>query len=666
MDRVVQDRKKQVWSLVFCAAAVVPQTGAAEGPSGLLTAIDTPRAFDRAVDDLTIAFDFREDYRALTFGFQATERLQIALALPTYDDPGGSVGDNDLSFAFNVIGEGRNWPSLSVGLVGLGEDDRGAGEYVVAGKTFGPVSVSAGLGWGRFAGDFDGPRGSGEEGPFVADYLFAGESAGFANLVWQTPIEKLSATLEYSDVPNGAEDITYAAGLSYVPFDGLTLTGYVDNDGNAGARLGFLLNPTQPEAQPNIARGPFPYVETTSGRVTRNAQSPAAVLAVLEERLEKDGITVERFAMGETTIDVTPRSATDTNFARVTGRVARVLSGVAPSQITTFRITQTDGPFDAHVIVLDRAALDEAPSRPDAALRAWNAATFEAAPLTPPAGLKAPEPAAPRLTYGIAPSVKVDALTSDNLELTGVLNANASYVLSPQTRFAGRLGYRFLNQWEQIDPPTEPVARSDARAYEPDIIFLDALTAQHRFTLAPAVYGRVSAGYFERAYGGVSAEVLWRPPSQNVAFGVEATYVRKRAYEGWFGFEDQDATTLIGSVYANIGRGGTFMIVDAGQHLAGDTAVDLTLGRAYANGWRVAATTGWSEERDGALSFGAEIAIPLAWSSADGTGAGGTTIAVGGPTGDYGSRVRGTGRLYDVLRGTDRRRIEDGWGEFWN
>ena len=64
--------------------------------------------------------------------------------------------------------------------------------------------------------------------------------------------------------------------------------------------------------------------------------------------------------------------------------------------------------------------------------------------------------------------------------------------------------------------------------------------------------------------------------------------MQKRAYEGWFGFEDADATTLIGSLYANVGRSGNFVIVDAGQHLAEDFAVGLTVGRNYRNGWRIA------------------------------------------------------------------------------
>ena len=647
-----------------CAAAL-PMPSFAEGPTGLNGAIDTPRAVASTADDLAIAIDYREDYRALTFGFQASDRLQIGLSFPTYDDDGGSSSGNELSFAYLLLSESDYVPSVAVGIVGFGSDDRGSGEYIAASKTFGPVSATAGLGWGRYASEFTGPRGSDEEGVIIeTDHIFAGDYEPFANVVWQTPVDGLTAMAEYSGIA-GENDDTFAAGVSYAFARVLSVSGFGTSDGDVGVRLSFIANPTEPFVQDNIARGPHPYVEMTPARAAQPQPGAQQVLNVLEERLEKEGIRITRFAMAGNAIDVTPESDTDVNFARVTGRVARVLSAVAPANITQFRITQDIGVYDANVIVLDRAQLDQAISQPDAADRAWQAATLEASPLNRPVALREEPAFEPRLTYGISPSFKADFVTSDNLEFTGTLTARARYTFTPQTFVAGSLGYRFLNQWEQIDPPAEPGVRSDARAYTPDEIYLNSLTVRHRFQLSPELYSRVSAGLFERAYGGVSAEMLWRSPQQNFALGLEATYVQKRAYEDPFGFEDADATTMIGSVYANVGQNGNFVILDAGQHLAGDMAVGLTVGRNYTNGWRIAASTTWSEEKDSPLKFGAELSIPLAWSSPGG-GKGGTDIAVGGQSGDFGSRVSGTGLLYDELRSSDRRRIEDAWGQFWN
>lgn len=635
----------------------------AEGIGGLSQAIDTPRAVSGVADDLTIIFDYRADYRALSFGLQPSDRFEVGISFPTYDEGSASSSGNELSFGLRFLDEGIYLPALTVGVVGFGSDDRGSGEYVLASKTIGPVQASVGLGWGRYAQEIAQDRGQ-DDRVIRTDHLFAGDAEPFANIVWDTGLNGLIAATEYSGLGGPEADDTLAVSLSFELLEGLTVTGLVNNQGDGGLRLVFAANPTRPFVQTDIGRGPHPYVENTDARAVQPPQTEEQVFAVLKERLEKEDIAIRRFSMTGDTIDVTASSGIDAVYARIVGRVARVLSAVAPANITTFRVTQNTGAFDSNVVVLDRAGLDQAVGAPNASELAWDATSFEASPLHRPAAL-GERTFQPNFSYGFEPTFKADFITSDTLQLTGTFNATARYTFSPQTFVAGTIGYRFLNQWTQQDPPEEPQPRSDFTSYAPDVPFLESLIVRHRFRIAPAVYSRVSAGLFERAYGGVSGEMLWRDPEQNFALGLEATYVQKRAYEGLFGFEDADATTLIGSVYANIGQSGDFVILDAGQHLAGDFAVGLTVGRNYRNGWRIAASTGWSEERDSALQFGAEIAIPLSWTSASG-GNGTTNLSVGGQSGDFGSRVSGTGTLYDELRASDKRRIEDGFGEFWN
>ncbi|MFO8126199.1 YjbH domain-containing protein [Yoonia sp.] len=656
-------RRIQGIALTFLLSANMASGVFAEGIGGLSQAIDTPRAVSGVADDLTITFDYRADYRALSFGLQPSDRFEVGISFPTYDEGSASSSGNELSFGLRFLDEGIYLPALTVGVVGFGSDDRGSGEYVLASKTIGPVQASVGLGWGRYAQEIAQDRGQ-DDRVIRTDHLFAGDAEPFANILWDTGLNGLIAATEYSGLGGPEADDTLAVSLSFELLEGLTVTGLVNNQGDGGLRLVFAANPTRPFVQTDIGRGPHPYVENTDARAVQPPQTEEQVFAVLKERLEKEDIAIRRFSITGDTIDVTASSGIDAVYARIVGRVARVLSAVAPANITTFRVTQNTGAFDSNVVVLDRAGLDQAVGAPNASELAWDATSFEASPLHRPAAL-GERTFQPNFSYGFEPTFKADFITSDTLQLTGTFNATARYTFSPQTFVAGTIGYRFLNQWTQQDPPEEPQPRSDFTSYAPDVPFLESLIVRHRFRIAPAVYSRVSAGLFERAYGGVSGEMLWRDPEQNFALGLEATYVQKRAYEGLFGFEDADATTLIGSVYANIGQSGDFVILDAGQHLAGDFAVGLTVGRNYRNGWRIAASTGWSEKRDSALQFGAEIAIPLSWTSASG-GNGTTNLSVGGQSGDFGSRVSGTGTLYDELRASDKRRIEDGFGEFWN
>ena len=663
-SRAVSIKKHSMLAIALLCASGVPTASVADQFTGLTGVIDTPSALGWPVDEIVIGFSYSDTARVLSFGFQATERLQIGLSFPTYEQNGTSSSGNELSLAYRIFDETEITPSVSVGLVGVGTDDRGAGEYIVVGKTIGPVDAALGLGWGRYAQIYDGPRGDDATAPAEFDHLFSKDAAPFANIRWATPIEGLSVLGEYTGIARDGEDATYAAGIAYEVAGGLTLTGHTNNHGDSGLRFTFSANPNKPNIQENARRGPHPFVIRSQSTRTQPQMPAAQVLEIAKDRLEKDGIRVVRFAMYDDTIDVTVSTETDGNLARVTGRVARVLSAVAPADIDRFLISQANGAFDTNVVALDRGGLEQAINQPNGAARAWEAAQIEAVALERPAAVFE-RTFTPGFSYGFSTSLKADFLTSDTLAATGTFNASARYAFSGQTSLSGSLGYRFLNQWEQTEPPAEPAVRSDFSAYTPDEIYLNALLFRHDFRLGPEVYSRVSAGLFERAYGGVSSEVIWRPAARDFAFGVEATYVQKRAYDAWLGFEDADATTLIGSVYANIGEHGDFAIIDAGQHLAGDFAVELTVGRNFSNGWRVAASTGWSADSDAPLKFGAELRIPLAW-TAPVTGTQAVNLSLGGTSGDFGSRVQGTGLIYKEISNSDRQRIEDGWGQFWN
>jgi hypothetical protein len=640
-------KKHSMLAVAFLCATGVPTTSVADQFTGLVGAIDTPSAFGWPMDEVVIGFSYSDTARVLSFGFQATERLQIGLSFPTYEQNGTSSSGNELSLAYRLFDEAQFTPSFSVGLVGVGTDDRGAGEYIVAGKTIGSIDAAVGLGWGRYAQIYDGPRGDNGTDPAEFDHLFSNDATPFANIRWATPIEGLSVLGEYTVIAREGEDATYAAGIAYEVSGGLTLTGYTNNHGESGLRFTFSANPTKPYIQENARRGPHPFVIRPQSARTQ-AQMPAAqVLEIAQDRLEKDGIRIARFAMYDDTIDVTVSTETDRNLARIAGRVARVLSAVAPASIDHFLISQTNGAFDTNVVALDRGGLEQAINQPNGAARASDAAQIEAVALERPSAVLE-RTFTPGFSYGLSASLKADFLTSDTLAATGTINASARYAFSGQTSLSASLGYRFLNQW-----------------FTPDEIYLNALLFRHDFRLSSDVYSRVSAGLFERAYGGVSSEVIWRSPARDFALGVEATYVQKRAYDAWLGFEDADATTLIGSIYANIGERGDFAIIDAGQHLAGDFAVELTVGRNFSNGWRVAASTGWSSDSDAPLKFGAELRIPLAW-TAPVTGTQAVNLSLGGTSGDFGSRVQGTGLIYKEISNSDRQRIEDGWGQFWN
>ena len=51
------------------------------------------------------------------------------------------------------------------------------------------------------------------------------------------------------------------------------------------------------------------------------------------------------------------------------------------------------------------------------------------------------------------------------------------------------------------------------------------------------VYGRITAGYLEPMYAGISSEILFSPINKNYAFGAEINTVKAREFKQLFGLE---------------------------------------------------------------------------------------------------------------------------------
>ena len=181
-------------------------------------------------------------------------------------------------------------------------------------------------------------------------------------------------------------------------------------------------------------------------------------------------------------------------------------------------------------------------------------------------------------------------------------------------------------------------------------------------------FARVTLGYFEQMYGGISTELLWKPSDSRLGLGVEANYVKKRDFDQRFGFQDYDVVTGHASAYYDIGRS-YFAQVDAGRYLAGDYGATFSMMREFANGWRVGGfftLTDVSSEDFGEGSFdkGITFSVPMSWFTGRPSKQSlGQTIRP--IQRDGGARVYVPGRLYNqVNRGQQSDLVAD-WGRVW-
>jgi hypothetical protein len=258
------------------------------------------------------------------------------------------------------------------------------------------------------------------------------------------------------------------------------------------------------------------------------------------------------------------------------------------------------------------------------------------------------------------------------LRIEAGAEVNLSYQPAPGWKIAGQLRYRLTDTSEadrRVSNSVLPRVRTDGSRYLlDDRAAVSELYISKQWKAAPDVYARVSAGYLERMFGGVSAEVLWKPVSSRLAFGVEANYVQQRAFDDVLGFEDYSVATGHASVYYEFTNGYNGQL-DVGRYLAGDVGATVTLEREFENGWRLGGfftLTDVSAEDFGEGSFdkGITLTIPLGWVIGQPDRRLRTTT-VRPLTRDGGARLNVPGRLYDQVRSGHRDTLVGNWSGVW-
>lgn len=673
---------------------------------GVSGAIDTPTA-DMPTDGRIMAnVSQLGSLTRTTLSFQVLPRIQGSFRYARFGDL-NFVGfddyyDRSFDLSVQVLREGRYVPSVKIGFQDFVGTGILSGEYVAATKHLTPaLKFTAGLGWGRLAStnDIGTPFGErdeidiGEGGDFNTGQWFRGPVSPFASVVWQaTP--KLALMAEYSSdaylTETGREptrnttpildresDFSFGATYAVTPTIGLGV-GYLYG-AELGVNLTFSIDPKTYPQGGTLENAP-PPVRVRPAR----AAAPEAWATDWTEEPRNAGILREAVAgalaeeeMTLVALDVSANRAvvsfinpTYQHEPEALGRVARVLTRTLPASIERFELQPVVSGVPTNRMVLRRSDLEALEHAPEGG-RAIFAASALAAPL-PIDSRDLLDEAYPRLTYGIGAYRRLSYF-DPNSPVRGELGVEvgAAYTFRPGLSVQGRVRQALFGNLSEIDnepDPFLPEVRTDGPAYNraTDLAIAD-LTGSYHFVVAPNVYGRLTAGYFERAFGGVSGEMLWTPSNSRFAFGAELTYAKKRDYDQKLGFQDYDTVTGFVSAYAELAGGFTAQ-VDVGRYLAQDSGATLTVGREFTNGWKISAfatKTDITAEEFGPGSFdkGIVVEIPIGYFTGTMTRSRfSTTLRTFQRNG--GARVSVDDRLYDTVSDYRRHSLEPQWERF--
>jgi len=666
--------------------------------------IDMPAAHSRPDGELAFTSSYFAGQFRNTLTFQMSPRLSGSFRYSQLEDirpqPGAAVVnsrlDRSFSLHFRFIDEGFRRPAVAVGL----NDFLGTGlyesEYFVASKTFGErFRVSGGIGWGRLGGvgGFRNPlsfvadgfrRRDASSNPFGGRVnggnWFQGDAAFFGGVQWQAS-DKLHLTLEYSsdnnpsEVPSAFErEIPFNFGATYRVRPGVGLSANYLYGSEFGVQLSMALNPKDPPTGSGRDPAPPPVVPRAVAQAsdlgwTLGRDESRALESRVAQELELQGIRLHAMTVSGDTARLEVENETYHREAQAVGRTARALTGVMPARIEHFVIVPvTSGMLGSEV----RIARTDLESLEHDLQNSW--LSYKRAGIGPATGGERPVPGRyPAFDWGLKPYLTPSLFDPDDPVRADVgAELNARFEPVRGLEFSGTFRKKVAGTLDESTRPSTsvlPRVRSEANIYdrEGDPAIID-LTGAYYFKPGADIYGRVTAGYLERMFGGVSGEVLWKPVQSRFALGVEVNYVQQRDFDQLWGFRDYEVMTGHVSGYWDMGNG-YHAQVDLGRYLAKDWGATVALEREFENGWKIGAfatltDVPFSTFGEGSFDKGLRITIPISWLSGE-PSKDAYVSTIRPVTRDGGARLDVNGRLYEKVRPLHEPELSDGWGRFW-
>lgn len=689
--------------LVCLACPALGQTPSTTtfGTSGL---VDMPSAQSTPDAELSATFSYSAAATRTTLTFQITPRFSGSFRYSGIEAffPTGTLYDRSFDLQYRLLDEGRIRPAVAIGLRDFIGTGIYSGEYVVATKHLTPkLAVTGGLGWGRFGSHngFSNPLGGlggnfrsrpqrfiGNGGLVESARWFAGDAALFAGASWQATA-RLTLKAEYSsdaytrEVANGVvrRASPFNFGLNYRLSKGVDVQLAYLFGTEISAGVTFKLNAKEPAIRGGSHPAPQPVrvrlpsnIRDLGWTVRPNVQ--ASLRKTTADLLAADGLTLEAMIVRPKSVTLRLRNGRYSAGAEAIGRTARILSRTMPASVETFTIVPVVRGIAVSQVTLSRAALEaQEHAANGAALSYASARLADGAVSGSDAALIYDAAVFPRFRWGLGPYVSASYFDPDSpirAELGAQLSA--SYDIAPGLVLSGTLRKPLVGNKASATRVSDSVirrVRSDARIYDRqgDPAIKD-LTLAYYFRPGQDLYGRVTLGYLETMYAGLSTELLWKPVNSSFGLGAEINYLRQRDFDQLFGLQAYQVTTGHLSAYWNMGNG-FHSEVSLGRYLGGDVGGTVKLERVFKNGWRIGGyatltDTSFADFGEGSFDKGLTFTVPLDHFLGTPTGRKFDTV-LQPLTRDGGARVKVDGRLYETVRAYHRDELQGNWGRFW-
>jgi hypothetical protein len=566
-------------------------------------------------------------------------RTRLYSPFPTFSGD-QTLKDKGIDIKLRLLEESYYLPELSIGFRDFGGTGFFESEFIGVSKQVGNFDFHLNMGWGylgtmgntsnpfcNLRDSFcDRPVGfTGLGGKIDYQRFFKGPASIFGGLEYQTPWAPLRLKLEYE----GNNYLNDRAGPLKQDSRWNIGAAYSWNDFDfslnfqRGNTIGFGINYNF-----NLHTASQIKLDTSPRELLPQKQNNFSMDQIDRTRLTQDlyyqaGFAVSTSHLSETDVTLYGRQLNYRNEDEAIERVGRIMASELPDSVKTYRIVNTVGavPLIETVIDADKFKKQARYQTLDPNIES----TYQRTGLS----TSTLDRYAPTNASGFFTGIEAFWVqTFGNPEAfylyqAGVL-VNGGYSFDGKTSVVGTIKVNLFENYDKFNfttdkaPSSLPRVRTNVREYVSNRdVTMQNLMLHWNDRIAPDLYGQVYGGYLETMYGGVGAELLYRPVDSNLSFGFDINYVKQRSYKNDIEFFDYKVLTGHANVYWQpTFLKDTLLTIKAGQYLAKDKGVTIDFAKRFDSGIIVgayASITNVSSEEYGEGSFtkGFYLTIPF-------------------------------------------------------
>jgi len=489
--------------------------------------------------------------------------------------------DRSFDLKYQILEESKRFPAVAIGVMDPLGTRLYPAEYLVFSRQIFPLDITLGLGHNRLKGPVELPLWK-EVGLFGGLELALHEKLHL--MAEYNPIEYEEDRAEVRGaVPEGAS-FPVNFGIRFRPFPWVDLSVSCQR----GDTLGVMLHLNALLGKPILPQRPDPPALAPADRRPLGERDVREMVQSVHEAVHEAGFSEVSVTLDGESLTAEFANGKYLSDQKAVGRVLRILMFHSPPDLKRIcavvkrrnlpmlKVSVSPGQFEKYIF-------GEIPDRVfDKLVQVESAGPREERGTDV---VRTEFQLQPSVTLGVKPELETYLL--DRTDYVQVRPGMKPYVIANLWTGAlvhARYDVPFYSNVESSAAPPPDAVRSDFAEYMDRNYSFENLMIDQVFRLSEKTYGRLSAGYLEKMYGGVGAEVLVFLGEGNWAVGVESDFAVKRDPDSQFGFLDQRDYTALGNLYYTLESFNMTFNVKFGRFLYGDYGALFSVSREYDTG----------------------------------------------------------------------------------